>query len=146
MNTPDPPQIRELDQRDIGSILARNTVGRLAFAREEEIDIIPIQYVFRDGAIYGRTAMGGKLNAVNPPGMTVAFEVDEIQSAHNWRSVLAHGTFSLVDRNSGQEEWMTALENVRRLHHTALREGDPSPDRTEIFRIAIHAATGRALG
>ena len=146
MNTPDPLQVRDLDERDVGSILARNTVGRLAFVRGEQIDIIPIQYVFQNGAIYGRTAAGGKLDAVNTPGMTVAFEVDEIQSTHNWRSVLAHGTFSLVDRNSGQEAWRTALEIVRRLHHSALREDDPKPDRTEIFRIVIHTVTGRALG
>lgn len=146
MNALDPPQVRELDERDIRSILARNTVGRLAFVRGEQIDVLPIQYIFQDGAIYGRTAVGGKLRAVNTLGTTVAFEVDEIQSAHNWRSVLAHGSFYLVDRNSGQEQWLTALGIVRRLHRAALRDDDPRPDHTEIFRIVIHNTTGRALG
>ena len=146
MNGSEPPQVRELDERDIGSILARNTVGRLAFVRGEQIDVLPIQYVFQNGAIYGRTAAGGKLAAVNILGTRVAFEVDEIQSAHNWRSVLAHGTFYVVDRRSGDEAWLTALGIVRRLHRTALREDDSSPDRTEIFRIIIQNATGRALG
>jgi uncharacterized protein len=146
MHATDLPQVRSLDERDISSILARNTVGRLAFVRGEQLDILPIQYVYREGVIYGRTAAGGKLAAVNPLGTTVAFEVDEIQSARYWRSVLAHGTFHLVDRHSGHEEWLRALGIVRKLHPAALRQHDPRPDRTEIFRIVIHSTTGRAVG
>lgn len=143
---PSDSQVRELDERDIRSILTRNTVGRLAFLRGDQLDVLPIQYVYNDGAIYGRTAAAGKLTAINALGTTVAFEVDEIQSSRNWRSVLAHGKFYIVDSKSGQEEWVGALGVVRRLHPTAFRENDARPDRTEIFRIVIHDATGRALG
>jgi len=137
---------RELDAQDIHAILARNTVGRLAFARGENIDVLPIQYVFRDGAIYGRTAANGKLVAAGDGGRRVAFEVDEIESAHSWRTVLTHGTLEVVDRSTGHEEWVRALGIVRRLFPAMLRREDPVPDRTEIFRIVVQSATGRALG
>ena len=139
-------QIRELDQRDINAILARNLVGRLAFLRGEEIDVLPLHYVYAEGSIFGRTAAGGKLSAMNPNGTRVAFEVDEVQSMNCWRSVLVHGTFLLVSDDVGLEERLRAMGMVRRLDRHALREDDPAPHRTELFRIVIHDATGRALG
>ena len=136
----------ELEPSDINALLARNTVGRLAFARGGQIDVLPIQYVFRDGSIYGRTAAGGKLAALGSLGATVAFEVDEIHSARVWRSVLAHGTFYVLDSNSEREGWLTALQIVRRLHPDALLDDVARPERSQIFRIVVHDATGRALG
>jgi uncharacterized protein len=139
------PQIRELDDLDIKAILARNLVGRLALFRDGQIDILPLHYVYWEGSIYGRTSPGGKLAAMDPGGTPVAFEVDEVQSMKKWRSVLIHGTFLVSSDDSGQEEWLRALGAVRRLDHQALRHTDPTPERTQIFRIVIHNATGRAM-
>lgn len=139
-------EVRLLDQHDITSVLARNSVGRLAFARGGQIDVLPIQYVYCDGSIYGRTSAGGKLAALHPSGAEVAFEVDEIQSSNTWRSVLTHGTLRVVTRDDGDEAWLHALGIVRRLHRNALRTEDPRPEHTEIFRIFIHDVSGRALG
>jgi uncharacterized protein len=141
-----PLEIRELDQRDINSVLARNLVGRLAWLRDGEIDVLPIRYVYADGSIYGRTSAGGKLLAMDPQGTAVAFEVDEVQSTQRWRSVLVHGTFFIASPEAGAEEYMRALGAIRRLEHTALRDDDPTPERREIFRIIIHSASGRAMG
>ncbi|MQA92462.1 MAG: hypothetical protein GEU90_19915 [Gemmatimonas sp.] len=139
-------EIRTLDEHDIHSILARNSVGRLAFVRDKQIDVLPIQYVYCDGSIYGRTSAGGKLLALQSYGSEVAFEVDEIQSTMNWRSVLTHGTFQVIAREDGEEAWLQALGLVRRLHRRALRQDDPRPERNELFRVLIRDVTGRALG
>jgi nitroimidazol reductase NimA-like FMN-containing flavoprotein (pyridoxamine 5'-phosphate oxidase superfamily) len=139
-------RIRELDESDISSILARNSIGRLAFLRGDEIDVIPIQYVYREGSIYGRTSPDGKLTSMDPNGTVVAFEVDEIGSSRQWRTVLAHGTLRVVARDSGEEEWLRALGMIRRLQGAAFRQDDPSPNRTALFRIAVTKTTGRALG
>jgi uncharacterized protein len=141
-----PLKIRELDQRDINAVLARNLVGRLAWVRDGQIDILPIRYVYADGSIFGRTTAGGKLLAMDPYGTPVAFEVDEVQSTRQWRSVLVHGTFMVPDNDTSREEYMRALGVIRRLDHTALRDDDPNPERRELFRILIHNATGRAMG
>jgi hypothetical protein len=85
-------QVSELAESDIRSILARNTIGRLAFVRGDQIDVLPIQYVYHAGALYGRTSSGGKLLAVDPVGTRVAFEVDEIDSARHWRRPTRNGS------------------------------------------------------
>ncbi len=138
--------IRELDQRDINALLARNLFGRLAWLRDGRIDVLPIRYVYADGSIYGRTSPGGKLLAMNPHGTAVAFEVDEVQSTRQWRSVLIHGTFVVAEADSGREEYLRALGTIRRMDHLALRDEDPTPERRELFRILIQSATGRAIG
>jgi len=146
MPTVAPPQIRELDQADISAVLARNLIGRLAWMRGNRIDILPIRYFYRGSSIYGRTSPGGKLTEMDPAGTSVAFEVDEIQSMKSWRSVLVHGTLLISSADQEREDWLTGLGAIRRLDPTALREDDLWPERTQIFRIIIQDATGRALG
>lgn len=137
--------IRELDRPDVDAVLGRNIIGRLAYMREGRIDVVPINYVYWNGAIFGRTAAGGKL-AHLPEGTEVSFEVDEIRAGRDWRSVLVHGTFQLVSPENGDEGWMRALGAVRRFQKQALRREDPFPDRTQIFRIFVDEAKGRAMG
>ena len=49
-------------------ILARNTVGRLAFALQDRVSVLPVHYVYEDGWIYGRTSAGGT-RTPRPPVM-----------------------------------------------------------------------------
>ena len=137
--------IRELDRADIDAVLGRNIIGRLAYLREGRIDVVPVNYVYWNGAIFGRTSAGGKLAHLQE-GTDVSFEVDEIRAARDWRSVLVHGTFHVASQENGDEAWMRALGIVRRVQKQALRREDPFPDRTRIFRIFIDDVTGRAMG
>lgn len=139
-------EIRELDRGDIDAILGRHIIGRLAFVRGDRIDVIPVNYAYRGGSIYGRTAAGGKLEHIATEGTPVAFQVDEIRSGHDWRTVLVHGSFRIIGPETGEEAWMRALGAVRRLQKHALRREDPFPERSRIFRILVEQATGRAMG
>lgn len=136
-------RIRELDPRDINAILARNLVGRLAFHRDELIDIVPLHYVYADRTIYGRTTTGGKLSGIDPDGTAVAFEVDEVISMTQWCSVLIHGTLQVFPADA--EERQNAITAVRRLDRLARRD-DPMPDRNQLFRITVDNLIGRAMG
>lgn len=138
--------IRELDRSDIQSVLARNHVGRLAFLRDGEIDVLPVHYVYSAGCVYGRTATGGKLRHLDPAGTPVAFQVDEIRSMYDGTSVLAHGLFQVLSTAVEHEEWLRAVGLLRRLVANTLRDGDPAPHRSEVFRILVVRVTGRALG
>ena len=137
---------RELDRSDINALLARSRIGRLAFTREGEIDVLPVHYVYSAGSIYGRTATGGKLRHLDPAGAPVAFQVDEIRSLHDGSSVLVHGLFQVLAPLVEHEEWLRAVGLLRRLSPDTLREGDPMPQRSEVFRILVNRATGRVLG
>jgi nitroimidazol reductase NimA-like FMN-containing flavoprotein (pyridoxamine 5'-phosphate oxidase superfamily) len=144
MNAQHAPAPTLLESNDVKAVLARNSVGRLAFIRLYEIDILPIQYVYKAGVLYGRTAPDGKLAKMQRTGTKVAFEVDEIRSTQNWVSVLIHGTFEVVDR-SDSECWSRAVQIIRQIHHEAFTEYDPRPHQSEIFQIRIREASGRSM-
>lgn len=147
----DPPQsgadnpIRDLREDEMRNLLLRNIFGRLGYQRDGSVHVVPLNYAFRDGAIFIRTSEGGKLDFLD--GVSeVTFEVDEIQSTNWWRSVQVRGPVEHLDRDFGEESWMRALGMIRRLQPNALRDEDEFPDRTEIVKIHIASMTGRARG
>ena len=140
------PRIRELDRESCERILARNRVGRLAYARHNRVDIEPLHYVYHDGWIYGRTSHGAKLQATGTEWWPVAFEVDEVEDLFQWRSVVVHGGFYVVDEYGPDWEaatWRQGLELLRQIIPETLAEGDPVPHRRVVFRIALQEVTGR---
>ena len=143
------PVIRELSRTEIDEILARNHVGRIAYARGNRIDIRPVHYVYSDGWIYGRTSHGEKFEVLGGSAhewWPVVFEVDEIEELYRWRSVLVHGGFYVLPREgtpSDHQTWQKALDILRTLVPAALQADDPLPLRTILFRIAVQEATGR---
>lgn len=145
----DAPQFRELDRAEIEAILARNHVGRLGYARDNQVEIHPVHYVYSDGWIYGRTAYGATYQALGETAYQwwpVVFEVDEVEELFRWRSVLVHGGFYLLQPDGPppeREAWEKALEMVRTLIPEALRANDPVPSRTTLFRISVQETSGR---
>jgi uncharacterized protein len=138
--------IRELSMDEINALLLRNHVGRLAFSFHDRVDIRPIHYAYSDNWIYGRTSPSDKLVTLKH-NQWVAFEVDEVQGAFDWQSVVAHGSFYRLadDAPSSQHELREeALKLLRTFAPDTLRGTDPVPDRTELFAIAIDQFTGRA--
>lgn len=142
-------QIRELDRAEIDEILGRNHVGRIGYARGNHIDIQPVHYVYEDGWIYGRTSYGSKYRTLAGTAYQwwpVVFEVDEVEAIFSWRSVLVHGGFYVLSNERSEEErevWNRALELLRGFIAETLDEGDPTPFRTVLFRIAVQEASGR---
>jgi uncharacterized protein len=139
------PSIEELGTDEINAILARNRVGRIAYSMHDRVDIEPIHYVFADGWIYGRTSRGAKIEQLEK-NKWVAFEVDEVTSLFDWRSVVVHGGVYLLERDASPESlatYSTALDLLRRLLPSTFREDDPVPYRDVVFRIAVQEASGR---
>lgn len=139
------PVIRSLEPDECTAILARNHVGRLAYALRDRVDIEPVHYVHDDGWLYGRTSHGAKLATLqrNP---WVAFEVDEVHALFDWSSVVVKGSFHLLDADGPPREHPVrerALELLRTLVPATLDVGDPTPWRDVVFRIAIDEVSGR---
>lgn len=139
------PEVVELTDRDIHAILARNITGRIGFVRNGEVEIRPISYVYSANAIYLRSNPSSALSDTPPGGESVGFEVDEIHSTSCWRSVVVHGTLVRISRRTQDEEWVEAVNQLRRLSPEALREDDPYLQRGEVFRIDIRKASGRGM-
>lgn len=140
------PEVRTLGTSDVRAVLARNILGRIAFQMNGEIEIRPLSYVYGEGSIYLRGSATAKLSAMDPGGVAVGFEVDEIQSMLHWITVVVRGTLFRLRRAEEPEEWSRAVTRLRRLMPAALREQDELPHRSEIFRLLIRDATGRAMG
>jgi nitroimidazol reductase NimA-like FMN-containing flavoprotein (pyridoxamine 5'-phosphate oxidase superfamily) len=142
----DRPRFLELSDADAIALLERNHVGRLAFTFHDRVDIEPISYVFDDRAVYGRTSAGHKLTTLlHHPW--VAFEVDEVDGPYEWRSVVVHGTFYLLDATGGdrdREAYAHAMKVLRRFDASALTTEDAAPHRTIVFRLFADEITGRA--
>lgn len=142
-------QIRELERSSIDEVLARNHVGRIGYARGNHMDIQPVHYVYSDGWIYGRTSAGSKYRALGTTAYRwwpVVFEVDEVEDLFRWRSVIVRGGFYVISPEGSHDEreiWERAVQLLRILVPETLAEGDPVPDRTILFRIAVQEVTGR---
>jgi uncharacterized protein len=139
------PSIRSLSSAECYQILARNHVGRMAFSLHDRVDIEPLHYVFDDGWLFGRTAVGKKMTILRHRPW-VAFEVDEIDGMFDWRSVVVHGGFHVVTADGPPLEakaWERAVELVRQLVPATGSPSDPAPFRTVFFRIAIDEVAGR---
>ncbi len=92
----------ELKSSEIDALMERNRYGRIGFSLDGEIYILPINYAFAGGVVYGQATEGSHFagiatNGTKVRGMrqneAVAFEVDEIENPTHWRSVLLHGRF-----------------------------------------------------
>jgi nitroimidazol reductase NimA-like FMN-containing flavoprotein (pyridoxamine 5'-phosphate oxidase superfamily) len=127
-------------------ILARNNVGRIAFALQDRVSVVPVHYVYESGWIYGRTAAGGKLREILR-NRRVAFEVDEHSGLLEWRSVVVRGPLYLIEQGTLPEDrrvYAKAVSLVRRLVLSALTVSDPTPFRDQLFRIRAVEISGRS--
>lgn len=74
---------RELALNECWALIEQEQVGRLAYRLVDEIHIVPINHVARDGSLFFRTAAGNKLLAAALQE-AVAFEIDWFGEAAAW--------------------------------------------------------------
>jgi nitroimidazol reductase NimA-like FMN-containing flavoprotein (pyridoxamine 5'-phosphate oxidase superfamily) len=140
------PTIKKLDDEACRAILARNHVGRLAYARGNQLEIEPIHYVYSDGWIYGRTSHGAKTEMTGPGWWPVVFEVDEAENLFRWRSVVVHGGFYVLPATSSKDDVAQrdrAIALLGSLIPETLTDLDPVPHRTVVFGISAGEVSGR---
>jgi nitroimidazol reductase NimA-like FMN-containing flavoprotein (pyridoxamine 5'-phosphate oxidase superfamily) len=142
------PLFSVLGRKACEAILARNSVGRIAFSLHDSVRIVPIHYAYASGWIYGRTAAAGKLQEILR-NRRVAFEVDEHTQLFEWRSVVASGPLYVIKPGATPSERRVhtiAVSLIRQLLPSTLTESDPIPFRDQLFRIRVAEIAGRASG
>ena len=140
-----PPVVRHLARHEAEDIIRRNHVGRMAFAFHDRVDIEPINYVFADNWLYGRTSPGTKLSIL-AHHQWVAFEVDEVTGLFEWQSVVIKGVFEIIPadlRDINAPVYTRALELLRTLAPDVWKEHDRAAFRNVLFRIHLSEVTGR---
>jgi nitroimidazol reductase NimA-like FMN-containing flavoprotein (pyridoxamine 5'-phosphate oxidase superfamily) len=138
------PSYLTLDEAEARAFLARQHVGRIAFSLHDRVDIEPINYTYDGGWILGRTSVGTKLSTLAHHPWC-AFEADHVHGPFDWTSVVAKGTFYLLDPEEGSPDvYAKALASVRALTPDVFTPSDPAPHRDILFGIFVNEITGRS--
>jgi uncharacterized protein len=141
-----------LTNEEINLLLKNQTVGRIGCHFAGETYIVPISYAYDGAYIYCHSYEGKKIEMMRKNN-NICFEVDELQSMANWKSVIIKGLFEeLVQKN----EKRVAMETLLNRHLPVLSSVTTHlgniwpfhPDDTEeiegiVFRIRILEKTGR---
>lgn len=138
------PEFQTLSEADARALLERLHVGRIAYSSHDGVDIEPIHYVAEGDWIYGRTSFGSKLATLshNP---WCAFEADEVRDMFDWDSVVAKGTFVVLEPEAGSEAaYKRARTLLRKFLPGSLSAADPVPYRIVVFGIHVAEITGRS--
>ena len=140
----DGPILRELSRPECEDVLARNHLGRIAFAFASRVDIAPIHYVFSNQWIYYRTSQGSKVSTIAHHHW-VAFEIDECESFFDWRSVVVKGSCHVLDAGTSTNPdpaYFQGIATLRTIMPETLKSSDPVPFRQTVMRIHLDEVTG----
>jgi hypothetical protein len=141
-----PPRISAMSDGACHAMLVRHHVGRMAYCFRDRVDITPIHYVYSDGWLFARTSHGAKMEVL-AHAPWVAFEVDEVEDIFEWRSVVAHGTAYVMERDGSPqdvEHWARGIELLREIVAETGTDDDPVPFRSLVFGIYVDTVTGRS--
>jgi len=134
-----------LTPRQVEYVLARNCVARVAFQHDGRVELLPVHYVYVNGAIVGRIAVGARYLQWLVVS-DVVIEVDEVRGLFDWRSVVMRGKLSLLSARGSDADraaYNRALNAIRSLIPAAFTENDPTPDRRFVFRVDPTEVSGR---
>jgi nitroimidazol reductase NimA-like FMN-containing flavoprotein (pyridoxamine 5'-phosphate oxidase superfamily) len=109
------PFINNMDMEECMALLGNKYIGCLAYIFEGTPHINPITY-FHDAeekSILSYSSPGHKIKAMERYG-EVAFQIDEINSIQNWRSVLVKGRFEQLKGSTVRKYMHKFAEGVQR--------------------------------
>jgi nitroimidazol reductase NimA-like FMN-containing flavoprotein (pyridoxamine 5'-phosphate oxidase superfamily) len=137
--------IGDLSREDSLALLARHHVGHVGISFHDILRVELAAYVYSDDWIYARMALGDELTTVrhHPWG---AFQVDEVESIYDWRSVEVRGAVQFLSSNSHGHDWFEFANAVRLMREVVpqvLTPDDPLPQRSQIVRLHIDDIRGR---
>lgn len=128
-----------LSRDEIETLLRRHRVGRLGCCLDDGPYVVPMNYAYDGIAIYAASGPGQKIDAMQAQPR-VSFEIDEIDGAEIWRSVIAEGVYEELT-NDGERS--AAFDRLR-MTWTGQASCNPAPPAGIIvFRIRLLEKTGR---
>ena len=142
--------IRELTGEASRELLTRVHLGRLACARANQPYVFPISFAYHENSLYCAATIGQKIVWMRENPL-VAIEVDEIDSAQHWESVIVSGQYE--EFSDTPETWdkrqlaWSLLQNANQLwwepgYVETILDGAERPMVPLYFRIRIGRITG----
>jgi nitroimidazol reductase NimA-like FMN-containing flavoprotein (pyridoxamine 5'-phosphate oxidase superfamily) len=140
-------QIRDMARGEMTALLSRAAYGHLGVARDGHPYVVPMHYAFDGEDIYFFTTEGTKTEFIEA-NHEVCFQVEEVEDATRWRSVMLTGR---AKRLAKPEEVERAMQLITERNPTLT----PALNRTEIgawkrlaniavYRVRPEAVYGRA--
>ena len=136
---------RTLDEAETRELIASGKVGRLGCVVKGEPYVVPINYLFEAGAVYGHSLPGRKIRAlrVHP---RACLQVDQSSGDFQWRSAIAFGRFeeieSEVERSQALRKLIERFPLLTPVESVAIK-GAAAPE-VIVFRIRVDRITGVA--
>ena len=134
---------KTMSEAEARELLEAGKVGRLGCVDRHQPYVVPFNYFFDDGCIYGHSLPGKKIEALRAHPRSCV-QVDEIQDDLHWRSVIAFGNFEEIHDELERKRTMRKL-----LDHFPLLTPvesvvilDVVPPEVVVFRICIDRITG----
>ena len=135
----------ELNASEIDRVLRHNMIGRIGCHAFGKTYVVPITYVYEGNAVYAHSDEGMKLHMMreNPH---VAFEVDCIDEAGNWESVMATGLFQEIAHGEAHKRFRWLIDTLS--DHLKGPPGETVHPRegripSTMYRIILSEKTGR---
>lgn len=115
--------VYELNAEAIDAFLREELFARVAFVdRRGRPNILPIAYAYDGKAFFGYSLLGAKVENMSAQPQ-VCLEIDRIEDAADWCSVVAYGIFELLDGDAA----MDAIGRISdRLRTVARATGAPA--------------------
>jgi nitroimidazol reductase NimA-like FMN-containing flavoprotein (pyridoxamine 5'-phosphate oxidase superfamily) len=100
-------------------LLAKNFIGRIGYISKRRPEIIPITYYFdpEQNSILSYSGPGSKIEAMRKNPL-VSFQVDDITTLENWKSVLLHGRFEELKGSDAKYMLHLFSEGVKKVIKT----------------------------
>jgi uncharacterized protein len=133
--------ISNLTDTDSRAILREGSLARLGCIADGGPYVVPVNYFFDGRDVYIHSLPGKKINALRTTPR-VCLQVDQIEDAYHWRSVIAFGNYEEISDERTRVEILSKL--FGRLPHMSPVESKLTDGLKEIlvFRIKVDEVTG----
>ncbi len=128
-----------LSESQVEGLLHEESVGRIGCHSGGRTYVVPVAYIYDGTAVYAHSAEGLKL-AMMRDNPEVCFEVDQIDSLHSWRSVIAWGWFEELHGKAAVGALELLLERFGRTDHEPDKGRLPS---IALYRVVLDEKNGR---
>jgi len=139
-------EVRPLTRDDSLALVQRHHMGRIGIGLHDLIRVELTPYVYADDWIYIRAKIDGDFEIITRHPWA-AFEVDEVDSIYDWRSVEITGVIQILSSNPDADhrfEYEQAVRILRGAVPALLTADDPRPDRVHLLRIHTDTVVGRS--
>jgi uncharacterized protein len=139
-------EVREMSRDEIARLLGRGWYGHLGVARDGHPYVVPLSYAYDGGDLYFFTTEGTKTEFISA-NHEVCFQVEEINNALHWSSVMVLGRAERVTKPEETERAMQLITERNPTLTPALNETKVGAwkrfNNVVIYRVRPHSIHGR---